>query len=169
MPIFIAILLLVGITFSLGSLSAAPWVPMRQADVERVIGLIKKYRQSSARLVELGSGDGRLLSTATKHGFLATGYEISLLPLLISFGRRLLARTNFQVKYQSLWSADVSRAEIIFVFLMPGIMPNLVNKFAKELAPKTLVVSYTWPIPTWAPLEVSDLPGRVKIFVYESP
>src|SRR5207249_5169786 len=57
---------------------AAPYLPTRQKDVERMTAL---GRINPGELVyDLGAGDGRFLIAAAKRGATAVGFEISLLP-----------------------------------------------------------------------------------------
>ena len=52
------------------------------------------------------------------------------------------------VKIKSYWSADVSRADMVFIFSAQPYMNRLLNKLEKELKPGSLVVSYGFSFPS---------------------
>ena len=167
MEILVVIILIIGITFSIASLSAAPWVPMRQSDVQRVLVIIKSAKVTRKNFLELGSGDGRLLAAVAGLGWKATGYEISVLPLLISFTRRVFSKFAYTVKMKNFWTAPIKDAAVIFVFLIPRTLVRFKNKIEQEAAPGTIVINYVWPIPGWEPVAVLTAPGASKLYVYE--
>lgn len=167
MGILIIILIVVGITFSIASRSAAPWVPMRKTDVTRVVNILQSRNFTNKNFIELGSGDGRLLQAVAQAGWQATGYEISLLPLALSFFRWLGSSPKFRVKVKNLWKADLKSTDAVFIFLMPHSLPRFKEKVETELKPGALVISYVWPVPGWNGAEIHMLPGQNKIYVYE--
>lgn len=166
---WILLLIVIGVTYSIGSISGAPWVPMRKTDLVRVVKILNLYNSKTKNFIELGSGDGRLLEAAAATGWQTTGYEISLLPLFLSFWRRIFSKQKFSVKVKNFWTADLQGVDAIFAFLLPSTLPRFKEKMEKELIQQTLVISYVWPIPGWKPV-IIDAPARqAKIFVYERP
>ena len=147
------------LTFVFAGFSAAPWVPIRKHDIKRVLKLANI--KSGDKFYDIGCGDGRLLCAVAKKNAKAIGFEISLLPYLISKFRR-----SIQVKYQSFWNADLSNADIVYFFLMPKIMPKLKQKLEQELKPGTKVISYIFKIPGWKPEKVSKIKNKNKIYLY---
>lgn len=167
MEMIIIILLIIGITFSIASLSAAPWVPMRQSDVTRVVSILQTRNLLPKNFVELGSGDGRLLQAVARAGGKAVGYEISVLPLCITGWRWLITQPKFSVKIKNFWAADFEKTDAIFVFLMPQSLVKFTEKIGPRLKTGTVVISYVWPIPGWESVEQQLSVGENKIFVYE--
>lgn len=151
--ILIIIILVFLLTFIFASFSAAPWVWIRKHDIKRVI----KFVKPCDKFYDLGCGDARLLSAAAKKGAKAIGFEISLLPYLIS-----KFRPGIQVKYQNFWHANLSNADIIYFFLMPKALPKLKQKLEQELKPGTRVISYIFQIPGWKPIKIDNN----KIYLY---
>jgi hypothetical protein len=105
----------------------APFVPTAQKKIEAIFapgGLLSvsapSLRRSTARVVDLGSGGGALVRAAVRQGGFgcAVGYEINpgLLAMskLCAFGSR-----REQFRLQSLWAADLSAADVVFVYGVP--------------------------------------------------
>ena len=77
----VGILLIFG-TAAWAGMSAAPYVPSRTRDVQRIIALAEMT--PGQLIVDGGSGDGRGVLAATSAGAPAAGYEVSLRPWRIS-------------------------------------------------------------------------------------
>jgi hypothetical protein len=78
---FIVVIFLVLGTFALGGILAAPWVPLWQKDIRRMLKLANV--KPGETVYDLGAGDGRIVIMAGKEfGAKAIGYEIAILPYL---------------------------------------------------------------------------------------
>lgn len=98
-------------------------------------------------LVDLGSGDGSVLRAARQAGFgRATGYEINPFLCAVSLARSAGAERE-SVRWQSLWTADMSDADIVVVYGVPPIMERLGRKLRAELPPRSIVVSNAYAMP----------------------
>ncbi len=131
---------------------------------------------------ELGSGDGRIVRTAAAQGARAFGVEKSL-PLIwwsrfityIARSARIYPRRgDTKVSHYSLPSyiqrnildVDLSNADVIFCYLLPGIMPRLKEKFERELKSGTRVITYAFSVPGWTPIARLKPTPRKVIHVY---
>ena len=74
------------------------------------------------KIVDLGSGDGRILIAAAKMGADAVGYEIN--PVLVRQSRRAIARAGIRavVHWESFWNVDLSEFDVVIVYGIPYIM-----------------------------------------------
>jgi SAM-dependent methyltransferase len=169
-PVFMwwLILFLLFLTsFAYAGLKGAPWVPSRRDDTQRflVFADIKK----GDIVYDLGSGDGRIIIAAARAGADAHGYELSLLPYLISQIRRFFSndRARIHFHFKNFWRIDLRRADLVYLFLTPPAYAKLKIKFEKELKPGARVVSYVWPIEGWNPERVSTKEGRPKMYLYK--
>lgn len=164
LPLIISLTLLIFfVTYALAGLSAAPWVPTRQKDVERFINIANI--KPDDKVYDLGCGDGRLILAAAEIGAKSVGFEISLFPYLVAKVTKLARRLdNCQIIYKSFWSANLSDADIIYVFLMPHVNRRIINKLEKELKPGTKIISYTFPIEGWKPEKIDHVDQRANIF-----
>ena len=108
-----------------------------------------------ARVVDLGSGDGRILRALwRRYRVRAVGYEINPLAYLLSRVWNLAARVPAEVRFRDFMRADLSEYEVIFCYLFPDVMPQLSEKLRREALPGTLVVSFNFPLPGSRPFRV---------------
>ncbi|MFA5020582.1 MAG: hypothetical protein WC517_00785 [Patescibacteria group bacterium] len=149
MMIFLLYLLifLVLATAAYGAWSAAPFLPTRARDVDRMVELAGL--KPGERVYDLGSGDGRLVFAAAKRGAEAIGIEIFILPYLYSWIKSW-GRKNARILFGDLFNYDISGADAVLIFLMNKSYGRLVEKFSRELKPGTRVVVGCWKIEEWA-------------------
>jgi len=116
------------------------------------------------RVMDLGSGDGKILMCAAKFGAHVTGYELN--PLLVWISRRRLKAcgTRAIVHRKNLFEADVSSADIIFVFGITGIMEKLSKKLLREASPGTRIISFAFRLPGLEEVERKNI-----AFIYRLP
>lgn len=164
--IFLGLVFIVALTALWGGLSAAPWLPTRSCDVERVLRLAEL--KAGDTLFDLGSGDGRLLIAAAKrYGVKAVGFEVSLLPYLWSLIciRFTGVQNLVQIRYRDFFRADLSQAQAIICFLTPKAMIKLEPKLERELSSSSRFISYCFALPSWLPKKV-DRPASKDVPVY---
>lgn len=145
---------------------AAPYVPTRQRDVERLLQLANIQRNDI--VYDLGAGDGRFVITAAqRYGVRAVGYEISVLPYLVSLLRIRLSgvRALASMRFQDFYRQPLHEASVVVCFLTPGAMARLAPKFQRELRPGTRVLSYAFAIAGWTP-DIKDKPNPQTMSVY---
>lgn len=106
----VAVVLLFGVIAFIG----APYVPSQKKYIRRVFRYIELG--SSDVLVDIGSGDGIVLRTASRFGAVAVGYEINPILILIS---KLLSAGDQKVSVVSgnFWKAKLpERTTIVYAF-----------------------------------------------------
>lgn len=124
------------------------------------------------KIYELGSGWGTLLFPLAKHypDCPAIGIENSHLPFMASKAMLFLKRLpNVKLERKDFFTVPLNDAKLVVCYLFPGAMERLKEKFEKELAPGTWVVSNTFAVPGWTPyaaVDVCDL-YRTKIYLYK--
>jgi len=105
-------------------------------------------------VVDLGSGDGRIVLTAAAQ-FKASGMGVDI-------DQELVDRANASAKKQGIADrakflrqdvreADLSRATVLTLYLLPGMMANLRTKLLAELKPGARVVSHDFLFDQWKP------------------
>lgn len=118
------------------------------------------------KVFDLGSGFGRIImGVARKTGADCTGVDID--PLKVWWTRRRIQAMGLQgrvrVIRENLLEADLSQADIVFVFLWEGIMQKLAEKAVKEMKPGSKIISYYHPIRGWTPTRMD---ARNKVYLY---
>lgn len=154
-------------TFVYAAKRGAPWVPTRKNDVARFLKIADI--QPGQYVYDLGCGDGRLICAAAQAGGRSIGLEISLFPFLLAHWRRLFQpnRKHVKIYYQDIWRADLSRADIIYFFLMPAVYNRLKTKLENELKPGAKVIAYVWPIKEWQPHQINILKNYPNLYLYQ--
>jgi hypothetical protein len=124
------------------------WVPSPPATVERMLDLAKVTPQDF--VIDLGSGDGRNVIGAAKRGANALGVEYN--PDMVELSKRLAKEAGVAEKAQfvqgDMFVADISKASVMALFLLPSNLLRLRDKFL-ELRPGSRIVSNTFSIQDW--------------------
>lgn len=122
----------------------APYVPTRRQDVERLFDLLPIG--AGERLVDLGSGDGRLQLAAARRGIASTGYELSAPLVLVSLWRLRRWRSLADVRFANFWKEPLpADTSVVFTFLATKFMAKLERHMQAEairLNKPLLLVSY---------------------------
>lgn len=121
-------------------------------------------------VVDLGSGNGRIVITAARR-FGASGLGVEIVPELVrtSRERARAAGVDGRVEFreQDLFATDLARATVVTMYLLPEVNLQLRPRLL-ALAPGTRIVSHDWDLGDWAPdrtvtVGVPDKPfGRDK-------
>jgi cyclopropane fatty-acyl-phospholipid synthase-like methyltransferase len=132
--------------------TGGPYVPTPPAVVEAMLKLADVGPRDF--VVDLGSGDGRIVLTAATK-FKARGMGVDIDPELVAqanaSARKLGVADRAQFKVQDVLKADVSRATVMTLYLLPGMMTNLRKKLLAELKPGTRIVSHDFTFDKWKP------------------
>jgi len=143
MIIFLILILLLLLGFTISSISGAPWVPARSYDLEALLddSKIKK----GELYIELGCGDGRLVRAAAKRGAIAIGYELNPVLWFVAWVCSI-GHANTHIRLGNFWTKDLSQADVVMAFLVPRTMPRLGKKADKEMKKGSRLISYIFPI-----------------------
>ena len=157
----------------------APYAATDDAVTEAMLDLARVA--ASDHVVDLGSGDGRIVLAAARRGASGVGVEIDARLVAIAQARaaheRLAERARFV--QQDLFEADLSQATVVTLYLFPAAMARVADKLAASLAPGTRVVSHDFPLPGWPAVRVAvvDAPGKrdaigtqtATLYLYATP
>ncbi|KKW42505.1 MAG: hypothetical protein UY92_C0006G0066 [Candidatus Magasanikbacteria bacterium GW2011_GWA2_56_11] len=128
------------------AVSGAPFWPLAPDAVGKLIASAGLDPRDT--LVDLGSGDGRILEAAAPYVRSAVGFEIN--PFLCWWSRfRLRHYPHVRVLRRSFWGENLSGATVVTLFFIPGKMDKLAHKLLAELAPGTRIVSAGFQFPGW--------------------
>lgn len=121
--------------------------------------------QRSDYVVDLGSGDGRIVITAAKR-FGARGLGVELVPDLVAQSQRNAQAAGVahlvSFRQQDLFDTALEPATVITMYLLPAVNRQLRPRLL-ALAPGTRIVSHDWDMGDWLPdrsltLDVPDKP-----------
>jgi len=128
-----------------------PYVPTPETVVEGMLDMAGL--QSGERLVDLGSGDGRITIAAAKRGAQALGVEIN--PRLVSRARMNAEmagqKDNARFVRDDLFAVSLRDADVVTLYLLPQINEKLRPKLLTEMKPGARVVSHAFDMGDWPP------------------
>jgi ubiquinone/menaquinone biosynthesis C-methylase UbiE len=128
----------------------AVWVPTSAALVEKMLDLAKVTPEDL--VMDLGSGDGRMVIAAAKRGARAIGVEFN--PEMVKLSRQLAREAGVADRATfvegDMYEADISKATVLALFLLTDNLKRLEPKF-RALPPGTRIVVNTFGIPDWKP------------------
>ena len=130
--------------------TGGPYVPTPQVVVDQML----RFGAVNANdfVMDLGSGDGVIVLTAARQ-LKASGMGLEIDPELVKLSNAnakkygVESRATFQV--QDVFKADLSRATVVTLYLLPAMMMNLRNKLFNELRPGARVVSHDYHFGDW--------------------
>lgn len=142
--------------------ASVPYVPTPQSVVERMLEVAKVGPQDY--LIDLGSGDGRIVVTAAKmHG--ARGFGVDLNPTRIAEANANAAAAKVVDKVsfyqQDLFETDLTPATVITMYLLPRVNLDLRPKLL-DLKAGTRVVSHDFSMGDWKPEHHEKLAAHDK-------
>ena len=134
------------------------WVPTRPALVEKMLDLAAVTPKDV--VMDLGSGDGRMVIAAAKRGARAIGVEYE--PDMVALARRNAAAAGVGDKATfiqgDMFAADISQATVLALFLLPANLRRLAPKFM-QLPAGTRIVSNTYRIEGWDDADSVEIAG----------
>jgi phospholipid N-methyltransferase len=134
------------------------WVPTPQALVDKMLEMAKVTPKDY--VIDLGSGDGRTVITAAKHGSKALGIEYN--PDMVELSKKNAAKEGVSDKASfmkaDLFETDFSQAQVITMFLLPSINLKLRPKIL-DLKPGTRIVSNSFDMEDWKPDQTERVEG----------
>ena len=141
-----------------------PYVPTPVPTLEVMMRLANILPTDA--VVDLGSGDGRMVIEAAKRGARSSmGCEIH--PGLVKLSNARIKKAGLQqiasVKRQSMWDVDVRDATVVFIYQIPYAMKKLGDKLKAELPAGARIIVSAFPIPHWTPVTQEG-----SIYVYKT-
>jgi len=155
------------IVFALCALQRAAWaqdahVPYVPTPANVVDAMLKMARVGPADyVIDLGSGDGRIVIAAAKK-FGARGFGVDIDGKLVSESRREAQRQGVadraEFHERNLFITDISRATVLTMYLFPQVIAELRPRLIAELKPGTRVVSHDFDMGSWKQDEHATIP-----------
>lgn len=141
----------------------SPYVPTPQVVVDRMLEVGKVGPKDF--VIDLGSGDGRIIITAArKYG--ARGFGVDLDRRLVALSNKLAAKAGIAdraVFYErDIYHTDMSPATVVTIYLLPEVMLMIRPTLLSTLRPGTRIVSHDYDLGEWTPDSslIMDAPGK---------
>jgi cyclopropane fatty-acyl-phospholipid synthase-like methyltransferase len=139
------------------ALFGSPWHPISRRDLKRALDFCDA--QAGERIIDLGSGDGRVLIIAAKdYGLIGTGIEIDPIKVWMSNFRVRWAGVQDRVKIvrANIFNTDYREADILFIYLTHQAIDQLFPKILEQLKPNAKILCYRFCIKGMTPDKVSE-------------
>ncbi len=132
------------------------WVPTPDRTVEATLDLAGL--KPSDYVIDLGSGDGRMVIAAARRG--ARGHGVEFNPKMVDFAQKRAQEAGVADRAKfvegDMYAADISQATVMPLFLLTQNLDELVPNFLK-LRPGTRIVTVTYTITNWEHDESADV------------
>ena len=129
-----------------------PYVPTPQVVVDRMLELARM--KAGETVIDLGSGDGRIMIEAATH-YGARGFGVEIDPRLVKLSNDRAAKAGVadRVRFlqQDLFKTDFHEANVLTLYLLPDVNLALRPKILAELKPGARVVSHDYGMGGWRP------------------
>src|SRR5262245_51904503 len=120
--------------------TAGPYVPTPQVIVDRMLQMAHVGPKDF--VVDLGSGDGRMVRSAAK-ALGASGFGVDIDGELVELSNQTAKREGIANKVQfyeqDVFKADIRKATVVTLYVLPDMMVSLRPKLLSELDPGTRI------------------------------
>ncbi|HKY07534.1 MAG TPA: class I SAM-dependent methyltransferase [Candidatus Binatia bacterium] len=146
-------------------LSKLPYVPTPQIVVDEMLKMANVTAKDF--VVDLGSGDGRMIITAAKN-FKANGLGVDIDKKLVDLSNKQAKADGVEdrAKFveQDMFKADIGKATVVTLYVLPDFMEKLRPKLLAELKPGARIVAHDYHMSEWYPDRHFSLtvPEKVK-------
>jgi SAM-dependent methyltransferase len=141
----------------------APYIRTPQVVVDKMLDLAEVGPDDF--LIDLGSGDGRIVITAAQMRG-ARGFGVELDPKLVEASNAAARNAGVaeRVRFfaRDLFDTDIREATVLTLYLLPEVNLQLRPRILAQLKPGTRVVSHDWDMGEWQPDAKAVLEGLVK-------
>ena len=140
------------------------YVPTPQEVVDRMLELAKVGNGDF--MIDFGCGDGRMVVTAAKKG--ARGYGVDINPQRIKEANENAKNAGVtdkvEFKIANLFEEDLSKADVMAMYLLTDINLRLRPKILDTMKPGTRIVSHAFDMGDWKPEVHENVNGRNVYF-----
>ena len=146
--------------------NAGPYVPSPSSVVSDMLTLAEVGPKDF--VIDLGSGDGRIVLTAAKV-FGARGFGVDINEKLVKEANEaakqqgVADRATFTI--QDLFKTDIRKATVLTMYLLPNTVNMLKDKLLTELNPGTRILSHDYPLSGWIPEKYVQMDLEDKVIV----
>jgi hypothetical protein len=138
-----------------------PYVPTPQDVVARMLDMANI--KAGEYLIDLGSGDGRIVVTAAQRGARAYGVDLDPQRVKEALANAAQAgvsdRATFEVK--DLFDTDISKADVVTTYLLPLVNMDLRPRLLTQMRPGARLVTHAFHMGEWWPDATDNVRGRI--------
>ena len=137
-----------------------PYVPTPAAVVDAMLDMAEVG--PADYLIDLGSGDGRIVIAAARRGAQGLGVDIDPARVAEAVNAARFAGVEGRAVFrrQDLFAAPIREASVIAIYLLPDVNLRLRPRLLTELRPGTRIVSHAFAMGDWRPDAHREIDGR---------
>jgi len=158
----IPLIIILSTFFIFPFLIGAPYEGIKKKPLKEMIKIANPKKEDV--VVDLGSGDGRVVIEFAKKGIRAVGFEIN--PFLVIYSKRKIKKLGLEkfakIYWRNFWKENFKKFSIITTFQYFTISKKLENKILKECKKGTKIISHYWKFPN---LKIKE--EKEKIYLYQ--
>ncbi|WP_447727123.1 class I SAM-dependent methyltransferase [Sphingomonas koreensis] len=143
-----------------GAEKDVPYVPTPPEVVQGMLDMAGLT--AGERLIDLGSGDGRIPRAAARRGASALGVEIDA--GLVARARSLARLEGLEERARfvrdDLFTVSLRDADVVTLYLLPDVNERLKPKLLSEMKPGARVVSHAFDMGDWPPEERREIADK---------
>jgi len=141
-----------------------PYVPTSRKRLNKIIEMADL--KNTDKVIDLGSGDGRIVIAAAKAGANAVGYELNF---MLVFWSRIKIKffglsDRAKIIRKDLLKADFSTYNVFLLYTMPWVMDEVENRLNQSKYDNIKVVSNTFQFGELKPVKIAE---KEKVYLYE--
>ena len=138
-----------------------PYVASSDADAAEILEEVKRVKPT--RVLDMGSGNGKLVIHLAKHGVKADGVELN--PLLVLRSRRAVRKAglsgNVRIYWGNFWKFNTAQYDLVVLYAIKHVMPRLESKLTNELSSGAHIVSNYFVFPNLKPIKKTS---RLRVY-----
>lgn len=145
----------------------SPWAPWWRTKNKTAKAAFKLAGVGKKDIIfELGSGEATALIIAAKE-FGAKGVGVEIDPIRLYMSKFTVWRKGLSKEIRlirgDIFKEDLSKATVIYVYLVPKTLNKLIPKFKKELKKGTPIISYKYEMNL--PLKKYDKENELRLYI----
>lgn len=146
------------------------WVPTPPQVIDFMLDMAKATPKDF--VVDLGSGDGRIVLGAARRGIRARGVELNadLVQLSREEAERLGVSQHAEFVAQDMFKADLTQTSVLMTYLLPHLNRRVRPMALAQMKPGSRVVTYAFHMGEWQPDQVAQVTGlTVHLWIVPAP
>lgn len=146
------------------------WVPTPPQVIDFMLDMAKATPKDF--VVDLGSGDGRIVLGAARRGIKARGVELNadLVQLSREEAERLGVSQHAEFVVQDMFKADLTQTSVLMTYLLPHLNRRVRPMALAQMKPGSRVVTYAFHMGEWQPDQVAQVTGlTVHLWIVPAP
>ena len=143
-----------------------PYIPSTTLAVEEMLRLAAVTADDL--VVDLGSGDGRIVIAAARD-YGARGLGIDIDPELVTLAgdnaRKAGVADRVAFRHGDALTADIGAATVVTLYLLPGLVEKLKPRLLARLKPGTRIVAHDFGFAEWQPDRTVNISKTFYLYV----